>query len=101
MKLLAGLALAVSMSANADITQNCIDFGELGKIIMTKRQDGFEIGKLLEIAGREENQAVATIARKLVIEAYSVSHYNTPEYKQKAISEFQNNIVVACLQASS
>ena len=102
MKILTAVAFALSMSAQAtDYTQTCVEIGELAKIIMDRRQDGIEIAKMLELANKQESDYVSKLTKSIIIEAYKVSRYSTFDYKQRAIEEFTNSTVVACLQSYS
>ncbi|MER9302913.1 hypothetical protein [Mesorhizobium sp. M0496] len=36
--------------------------------------------------------------RKLVVDAYSIPRFNSPEYQQRAIAEFRDDAHLACLK---
>ena len=67
----------------------CIILGELAATIMELRQGGANMGDVISLSDNE-------LARMLVIEAYDTPRFSTEGYKQQAIADFANGVMVVC-----
>ena len=102
MKILAAVAFGLSMQAQAtDATEICVSIGQLGKTIMERRQEGTDIGKMLELAQTFETQTERDITKAIIMDAYKQPQYSSQDYRDNAAIEFYNSIVVGCLQSYS
>lgn len=84
------LALTLATSAQAD---KCQDAGDLAESVMTARQNGTPISRLMEIANGQE------VIVKMVLMAYGKPRYSTDEFQSRAIEDFRNLWEIGCYQA--
>jgi hypothetical protein len=71
----------------------CTVIGDLAEAIMTNRQLGIPMSRMMEINGADD------LARLMVMEAYKEPRYSSDEYQRRAVQDFRNEIEVACYQA--
>lgn len=91
-KSIAVLALAVSGGVLAEeIPDTCTVYYELSLEIMTARQLGMALPRLLEIVG--DNPAVRSTAQR----AYRRPLFTVEDIRERAIQEFANSEYLACL----
>ena len=74
--------------------------------IMRARQNGAPIASSLEVVngikdGTPANEAVSTLTKQMVIEAYGMPSFSTESYKDDAIREFGAKQYLACMKAFS
>lgn len=72
--------------------------------IMRARQNGAPIASSLEVVngikdGTPANEAVSTLTKQMVIEAYGMPSFSTESYKDDAIREFGAKQYLACMKA--
>jgi len=67
----------------------CIIWGELAATIMELRQGGVNMGTAMNATDNE-------LARMLLIAAYETPRFSTEGYKQQAIEDFANEVMMAC-----
>ena len=77
---------------DAEVPDPCPTVVELAEQIMSARQAGVSIAKMMEVMSNE-------FQRKLVLEAYQVPVYTTQEYRDSETTEFGNRQGVACYEA--
>lgn len=74
--------------------------------VMRARQDGIAISNALDFAngikdGTPATEAVSSITKQMVIEAYSMPSFSTDSYKDDAVREFGAKQYLACMRAFS
>ncbi|RKG47245.1 hypothetical protein D7V64_17015, partial [Acinetobacter cumulans] len=69
------------------------------KAIMTNRQKGVSMTDMMDKVVQPADPAIKDVARALVIDAYSRPRFDTPEFQQKSILDFENSAYLACLKA--
>lgn len=94
-KLLITTVLLASFTLSAEeptVNANCSTIETLSREIMTSRQVGVPLSKMLEITPH------GTLGRKLTIIAYSSPVYSTVQYQQRAINNFANEALLECVK---
>jgi len=78
-------------------TSACKEFSLTAESIMSARQNGVPMYKMIEILD-DGNLAKSTLGLMGVIieQAYETSRYNSETFKQKAIEDFKNEIFLSC-----
>lgn len=72
----------------------CVSIAGMAETVMTKRQEGVDIIKMMEVAGTVDG--LKEIAELLVIEAYKKPIFSTAAYKQESVSEFKTMVYLSC-----
>jgi hypothetical protein len=72
------------------------------KEIMKQRQSGRDMSELMTIMSPKSkaDEKASEVARHMVVLAYSEPAYNSPEYQQRAISDFANTMSLECYKRS-
>ena len=86
---MAAMALWVTPLMAQDAQDPCIIWGELAATIMELRQEGVNMGSAMSVTDNE-------LARMLVIAAYDTPRFSTESYKQQAIQDFANEVMMVC-----
>lgn len=89
---------AASFTANAEaksksINEYCAEFSSMAERVMRGRQDGALMSKQYRDAKGNERMVL------LVEWAYSTPIFNTEPYKRKAVTDFSNQVFLACIKA--
>lgn len=87
--LLASFALSAE---EATSNANCSSLEALSREIMTSRQVGVPLSKMLEITGTD------ALSKQIVISAYSISAYRSKEYQERAVNNFANTYLLECIK---
>lgn len=100
------LPIDTQKPANNIDSSVCTSVIKLAENTMYGRQHEVPIAKSLSVAeslkdGTAANDAVSAIAKQMVIDAYNLPYFSTPEYKERAIREFGSNQYLACVKAFS
>ena len=88
-KLIMGIMLVTSFNASAT---DCTMLHDVAEQIMIARQNGAPITKVIELS-----KAVPGI-KPLIIAAYKETKFNSEKYQQNAVSEFANQVYLACVE---
>ena len=67
----------------------CATYHELATMVMSARQKGVSLVKMMGIAGDE-------MTKSLVMSAYDKPQYSGEEYRTKAVEEFANERALMC-----
>ena len=79
----------------------CESFESLAGTIMSNRQMGVELSKMMNAtATLSASPEVEAFFKRMVIEAYQEPAYGSEEYQAKAISEFKTKVAVECYKTS-
>jgi len=79
----------------------CESFESLAGTIMSNRQMGVELSKMMKVtATLSSTPDVEAFVKKLVIEAYQKPAFESEEYQSKAINEFKTEVAVECYKTS-
>lgn len=95
-KLLAILAITLTTSAYAK--DNCIGLAEISANIMSNRQHGTDITKLINLINKPRFATQKPYAQMKIIDAYNEPRYVTVEYQDQAIADFKNEAFLECYQ---
>ncbi len=82
----------------------CDSMIKVAEGIMRNRQNGTPIASSLEVVnsikdGTPANEAVSTLTKQMVIQAYEMPSFSTESYKDDAIREFGAKQYLACMRA--
>lgn len=94
-KLLITTALLASFALSAEeptVNANCSSLEALSREIMTSRQVGVPLSKMLEITGTD------ALSKQITINAYSMTAYRSKEYQERAINNFANTYLLECIK---
>lgn len=94
---LAGISL-IAGSASAD-QGSCDAIGILAKSVMSARQGGVPMQDIL--SNGVGSKKVSELTRLLAMAAYDQPRFSTEEHQERAITEFQNQMYLACLKGES
>jgi len=91
-----GTAYADSDAANESINNaTCLILGQLAKGVMTGRQSGVPISRMLAMLDGGDSD-IDNLAKTMMIEAYEEPRWKGSEYQSRAITEFENSVMVKC-----
>lgn len=90
-----GLALA------EPVTAGCESFGQLAEELMTARQLGLPMSRVLDVAGAAWGDEDTGLLYALVEGAYAEPRYTVPENQRRAVQDYRNEVELACYQARS
>jgi hypothetical protein len=86
-------------ATNSDNLIVCTAMSELASKIMTHRQSGTPMSVLLTaINNNPQDPKVEKLAQAMVIDAYEIPSYNTARSQNRAVLEFENTIMLQCIQ---
>lgn len=68
---------------------------------MAARQRGASLSEIMKIDVFSDQSPHSALAKQIAIAAYKQPRFSTPEYVEKAIQDFENDIYVTCLDARS
>jgi hypothetical protein len=95
-------AFAFAQSTHAQGWQsNCKAFEHLARSIMTARQNGEDISKLIGVADDPTRADAKDLTTKLIFSAYKQPRYQTEDMQQKAIDDFSNDTYLGCVEAAA
>ncbi len=88
-------------SANALSIEDCEGAAKVGRIIMDARQSGTPAREVMSVMSVSEMEGPARkVMTSVILLAYEEPIYSTEQYKQQAITEFENGIYIGCLESS-
>lgn len=95
------MSLVSTVSFAAKPSQETLEFcggtSSMAKSVMTSRQSGVAMSKLMEATSSDE--AVNDLGALMIEQAYDSPAYGSPEYKNKAATDFENRWFSNCLKA--
>ena len=74
--------------------ENCGIYADLAEKVMEWRQSGADMQKLLVATGAEADP----IMKSIILDAYGVRQFDTPEYRDQATAAFRNDMTLRCYQ---
>lgn len=77
----------------------CKSSASAAKSIMSSRQRGAAMTEMMDKVVRPAEPFIRDIIKAFVIDAYSRPRFDTPEFQQKAILDFENHAYLSCLKA--
>lgn len=97
--LITGAMLLTSVSCSY-AGEGCNSISEMANIFMQLRQGDYALRDALNIVEQTavDDERAREIAKAIVIEAWSVPAYGTEEYRQKAIREFTDKVLLTCVK---
>jgi len=90
--LFCGAAFAQDTNTEAPV-DGCTVIGTLAESIMTGRQNGVPMSRMMEVAADNE------LVRAIVIAAYDQPRMSVDRNVQRSIADFQNDVMLQCYQA--
>lgn len=93
------VALLFFYHATSYGNSQCDELSKMAGRIMDSRQSGVPINDMLSVLDEHGGNA-SSILRRWTIEAYKEPLYSTDENKRIAITEFQNEAMILCIEAS-
>ena len=87
-----GLTLAGPVAA-------CEGLGQLAEELMVARQMGIPMSRVMEVAEAAWGDEDVALLHALVEQAYLIPRFETPEYQQRAIADYRNDVELACYLA--
>ena len=79
----------------------CSTMAQYAEVIMTNRQHGVSLQKMLDSTAVTDNEAIKPVARALIIAAYKQPAFSTEEVQEKTIREFTTEAQITCLDSMS
>lgn len=77
----------------------CKSSAGAAKAIMSSRQRGAAMTEMMDKVVRPAEPFIRDIIKAFVIDAYSRPRFDTPEFQQRAILDFENHAYLSCLKA--
>lgn len=94
--LVAAVACGPSLALTADEKdQVCPAMGALAKEVMSRRQEGLPMSKLIA-ALKNDDKTADNLIRSMITAAYAHPQYHTDKVIQQTIGEFQNAMEFEC-----
>jgi hypothetical protein len=97
--LTAGIAKAEEAKENP--LSICNSIASYAETAMTKRQEGFLMVQMMEIAIGSDSDNVNEFGRTIIIEAYEHPRYSTTEFQREAIADFRDRWYLWCAKQVS
>ena len=79
--------------------QTCKTYSSLAKTIMSARQNGIPMADMMEKVAAMDEDPVKNLASLMVTTAYDTNRFSSEEYKQKAVSDFENTFFSSCIKS--
>ena len=102
-KAIAIFALTSSSAFAVDKFEVCGKLNESATLMMTNRQNGHSLKKLMgdlnSIKVDASEEAAMNVYREMLVNAFQVPAYRTSELKEKAITDFADKYYSNCLMA--
>ena len=76
----------------------CKSTAGAARAIMTNRQRGVAMTEMMDKVVRPAEPAIKDIVKAFVIDAYNRPRYDTPEYQQKSVLDFENHAYLTCIK---
>lgn len=95
---LLGMGIIVSSGASAD-DKICSRAAKVAEHLMKARQSGVSLEDAMDALVSSYPASAHKYVRKLVMDAYSIPRFSSPEYQWRAIAEFRDDSHLACLKA--
>ncbi len=73
--------------------------GNIAQNIMTARQNERPISDVMQLMKHETDPTVHPVIRALILDAYRLPGYSTPENQKHSIDSFRNAAELACYTA--
>ena len=78
---------------------NCAKLGELAGSVMSARQAGVPMSKIMAIARQDES--ISKLLTAIVIAAYEAPQFSVEENRQRRVASFKNEIMLECYKAAN
>jgi len=87
----------IATSAYADDwRKTCDSYGGLAETIMSGRQSGTSMAKMMKVLNNDEG---SELFEKLIIAAYDRPRYSTEQMQKRSIEEFRDKMYLECAKA--
>ena len=93
--LTAAAAASVSAKPNLNFSKNCDELYTVSRMLMQYRQEGKPMNVIINSLKGDK------IMRPLVIAAYDVPQYSSPEFKNREINKFANMVYKLCISGGN
>lgn len=102
------VVFSISVSAKSPVSdeeheQNCRNLMGIAENIMTAKQNGIPLSKLLDINNQvlkknPNEKALHDITNKVIRDAYKQPSYSTPSIKLEQLNEFSAKYYLSCME---
>lgn len=92
------LILAITLTTSVHAKDNCIVLSEISANIMSNRQHGTDITRLINLINKPRFATQKPYAQIKIIDAYNEPRYSTTEYQDQAIADFKNEAYLECFR---
>lgn len=92
------LILAITLTTSVHAKDNCIVLSEISANIMSNRQHGTDITRLVKLFQKPQYATMRPYATAKAIQAYEEPRYSTTEYQDQAIADFKNEAYLECFR---
>lgn len=76
----------------------CTAISTLANSIMTKRQAGASMAEMMS-ATQAQDQSVREVSGRLVVAAFDLPRFSTPEVIDETVKDFENEVFLECIKA--
>ena len=94
------VAYDLAQDPTGDHVSLCETFSDYAKNVMTARQEGASIARLIKIVNSPDPED-GGVMQQIVIDAYDHPKLSLEENKREAIKDFENEIYIQCIKASA
>ena len=79
----------------------CQGLEDAARPVMSARQAGVPLSKVLEVSESDKNSDVRKLTRLIALEAYGKPRFETEEYQARATADFADEIRLICETSAS
>lgn len=94
--LMAGILSTAPVSAEEESGDICASLARLAHTYAKGKYAGVPMGEAMAFATRDPESSLTPIYRAMVIDAYALPDFTTPEYQNRAMQEFSNEVALIC-----
>jgi len=91
------LLASPASSQNLSPQDACTVFGELAASVMTARQNGVPLSRVLGVMEQEGD--TNDLLREIIMGAYEKMRFATPSNQQRAVDDYRNEVETTCFRA--
>ena len=91
--LASAIAMGLSLNVSAEEMSFCEQIEDLSRTIMDNRQSGIPMSTQYNLMDND-------FVQKVVVLAYKVPEFSSPEYQQDAVNKFGNAAFMQCIETT-
>lgn len=101
MKLLkAAIICSALLTTTAQAQDFCTTIAKTATSIMQGRQIGVPMSNVMTLANQPHFTDVAKLLKSMVVEAYEQPRFSSKAHQDRAVTEFSNKQMLACMRAT-